>query len=150
MGTGIFKPSERTIMAKDKTVPVATIKSMAGNVPEFPMPVKIKHLNGTETTVEFMAKAMRKTEWAALRDAHLNYVKPTGDEDEAIKFSYTKAVGEDMQKAADLISKCASGWDLADAFTPESLVELEDTFGGALGAVLTAYDAAIFHGRVGN
>ena len=84
-------------MAKDKTVPVATIKSMAGNVPEFPMPVKIKHLNGTETTVEFMAKAMRKTEWAALRDAHLNYVKPTGDEDEAIKFSYAKAVGEDMR-----------------------------------------------------
>lgn len=54
---------------------------MAGNVHEFPMPVKIKHLNGAETTVEFMAKAMRKSEWAALRDAHLNYVKPTGDED---------------------------------------------------------------------
>ena len=138
-------------MAKDKTVPVTSIKSMAGTVPEFPLSVKIKHLNGTESAVEFMAKAMRKTEWAALRDAHMNPEKVTPEEgDGPTRFSFVAAVGEDMRKGADLIAKCASGWDLADPFTPDSLIELEDTFGGTLAALLGAYDTAIFQGRLGN
>ena len=138
-------------MAKEKTVPVTSIKSMAGTIPEFPLSVKIKHLNGTESAVEFMAKAMRKTEWAALRDSHMKPEKIAAEDGDApAKFSFAAAVGEDMRKGADLISKCASGWDLSDPFTPDSLIELEDTFGGTLASFLAAYDAAIWHGRLGN
>ncbi|UCV00298.1 phage tail assembly chaperone [Acidovorax radicis] len=137
-------------MAKEKSVPVATIKSMADEIPTFPLPLKIKRLNGTETEVEVTAKAMRKSEWAALRDAHMTVEKVEQEEGEAPRFSFVKAVGDDMRKGAELIAKCGTGWDLADPFTADSLADMEDTFGGTLARFLSDYDAAIFHGRVGN
>ncbi len=137
-------------MAKDKSVPVASIKSLAGEVPTFPLPLKLKRLDGTEAEVEVTAKAMRKSEWAALRDAHMNPEKAEGEEGEAPRFSYAKAVGEDMRKGAELIAKCGTGWDLSDPFNADSLVDLEDAFAGTLVRFLGDYDAAIFQGRVGN
>lgn len=137
-------------MAKEKTVPAFSIKSMADEIPTFALPLKIKRLNGTETEVEVTAKAMRKTEWAALRDAHMNPEKVEEVEGEAPRFSFAKAVGDDMRKGAELVAKCGTGWDLADPFTVDSLAEMEDTFGGTLARFLSDYDAAIFHGRLGN
>lgn len=137
-------------MAKEKSVPVATIKSMADEIPSFALPLKIKRLNGTETEVEVTAKAMRKSEWAALRDAHMNVEKVEQEDGEAPRFSFAKAVDDDMRKGAELIAKCGTGWDLADPFTADSLAEMENTFGGTLARFLSDYDAAIFHGRVGN
>lgn len=137
-------------MAKEKSVPVATIKSMADEIPPFALPLKIKRLNGTETEVEVTAKAMRKSEWAALRDAHMTVEKVEQEDGEAQRFSFVKAVGDDMRKVAELIAKCGTGWDLADPFTADSLADMEDTFGGTLARFLSDYDAAIFHGRVGN
>jgi hypothetical protein len=137
-------------MAKEKSIPVASIKSMADETPTFTLPLKIKRLNGTETQVEVTALAMRKSEWAALRDANMGVEKvdqPAGD---APRFSFVKAVGDDMRKGAELIVKCGVSWDLADPFTADSLMELEDKFGGTLARFLGDYDAAIFHGRVGN
>ena len=89
----------KTLSATDADT-VVRRRAKSGAVSLIPAKVSFNEeesLSEGQTTVEFMAKAMRKTEWAALRDAHLNYVKPTGDEDEAIKFSYAKAVGEDMR-----------------------------------------------------
>lgn len=137
-------------MAKEKTVPAFSIKSMADEIPTFPLPLKIKRLNGTETEVEVTAKAMRKTEWAALRDAHMNPEKVTPEDGETPRFSFVAAVAEDMRKGAELIAKCGTGWDLADPFTADAIAELEDTFGGTLARFLSDYDAAIFHGRLGN
>lgn len=137
-------------MAKEKTVPVATIKSMADEIPTFPLPLKIKRLNGTETQVEVTAKAMRKSEWAALRDAHMNIDQAGSPDGEAPQFSYVRLVEDDIRKGAELIAKCGTGWDLADPFTADSLAELEDAFGGTLARFLGDYDAAIFQGRVGN
>lgn len=138
-------------MAKEKSVPVATIKSMAGETPTFALPLKIKRLDGTETEVEVTAKAMRKSEWAALRDAHMNVEKVAAPEGDApAQFSFAVAIADDMRKGAELIAKCGTGWDLADPFTADSLAELEDQFGGTLARFLGDYDAAIFHGRVGN
>lgn len=137
-------------MAKEKTIPVSSIKSMAGEIPTFALPLKIKRLNGTETEVEVTAKAMRKSEWAALRDAHMAVEKVEQEEGAAPRFSFAKAVGDDMRKGAELIAKCGTGWDLADPFTVDSLAEIEDAFGGTLARFLSDYDAAIFYGRVGN
>lgn len=137
-------------MTKVKSVPVASIKSLAGEVPAFPLPMKLKRLDGTEEEVVVTAKAMRKSEWAALRDAHMNPEKIEAEEGEAPRFSFAKAVAEDMRKGAELIAKCGTGWDLSDPFTADSLAELEDCFGGTLARFLGDYDAAIFHGRLGN
>lgn len=138
-------------MAKEKSVPVTSLKTLVGAVPSFDLEVKIKRLDGTETAVTFKAKALRKTEWAGMRDAHLNIAKEAAETtDEPVKFSFTNAVSEDMRKGAELVSKCASGWDLEDEFNAANLIELEDAFGGTLASFLSAYDAAVFHGRLGN
>ena len=137
-------------MAKEKTVPVSSIKSMAGAILTFKLPLKIKHLDGTETEVEITAKAMRKSEWAALRDAHGKVEEVETEDGEKPRFSFVNAVVGDTRKAGELIAQCATGWDLSDPFTAESIAELEDTFGGTLARFLSDYDAAIFHGRLGN
>lgn len=59
-------------------------------------------------------------------------------------------VRKNLEDDADLITKFATGWDLEDDFTAANLVEMEDRYGGFLGAALNAYDRAIYHGRVGN
>ena len=142
-------------MTKVKSVPVASIKSLAGEAATFPLTVKIKHLNGNETEFTLTAKAMRKSEWAALRDEQINIARSVAESvtdaaSEPAKFSWASAVGDDMRKFADLITKCATGWDFEEAFNQDSLIELEDMFGGTLANVLQSYDAAIFHGRLGN
>lgn len=147
--------------SKQKSVPVTSLKSLGSAAPEFRLPVTITTLGGEEITVSFTARALRKTEWAALRDA---LAKPASAEESdteteteaeaepgpAPKFSFRSFVDGDMKKAADLLLKFATGWDLEDDFGAENLVEMEDRYGGSLSAVVTAYDAAIFHGRLGN
>lgn len=139
---------------KQKSVPVASLKSLAGMAPEFSLPVKIKRLDGEEITINFTAKALRKKEWAAMRDALIAPVAVEIDAGEEAaplaKFTFSSAIDGDMQKGADLVAQFATGWDLEDVMNAAALVELEDQIGGALSAVLGAYDAAIFHGRLGN
>lgn len=136
---------------KQKSIPVTSLKTLGGATPTFPLPVPVKLKNGSEAVVSFTAKALRKTEWAALRDAHSAAGQVTQELDAEFKpFSFVASVGADMRKGAELVSQCAEGWDLEDAFTVASLVDLEDRFGGTLGNFLAAYDAAIFQGRLGN
>lgn len=137
---------------KPKSVPVASLKSLAGAAPEFLLPVKIKRLDGEDVTINFTAKALRKKEWAALRDSFAAPIEAQTPEEDAPapKFTYTAAVAGDMDKGAGLVLQFASGWDLEDAFNAAALVEMEDQFGGSIATVLQAYDLAIFHGRLGN
>ena len=138
-------------MSKQKTVPVTSLKTLGSASPTFNLPVTIKRLGEAAVVINFTAKATRKTEWSALRDAHINPVKAEGQEDsEPVKFSFSAIVGEDMNKGAALVLQCADGWDLEDDFTTDNLKDMEDRFGGALASFLSAYDAAIFHGRLGN
>ncbi|MDD0814286.1 phage tail assembly chaperone [Curvibacter sp. HBC28] len=147
-------------MTKQKAVPVSSIKSLKGAAASFPLPLIIKRLDGSEVELVFTAKAMRKTEWAALRDAQ---TAPAAESAVAVEasaepaeikapepFSWSDMVKKDMSKVADLITKCAVGWSVTEEFNQESLIELEDMFGGTLGSFLQSYDSAIFLGRVGN
>lgn len=152
-----FTTLRKTIMIKPdkkKTVQVTSLKSIGVGAPEFHLPVSIKKLNGDEVTIGFTAKALRKTEWAAMRDELFKDVKVQdvdSDESEPVKNpSFSDAVQGGMSKSADLVMKFAIGWDLEDQFTNLSLVEMEDQLGGSLAKTLEAYDAAIFHGRLGN
>ena len=55
-----------------------------------------------------------------------------------------------MRQAAEIVAGAVTGWNLEDDFTVDSLVSLEDQIGGSLAAILSAYDAALFSGRLGN
>lgn len=116
------------------------------------MPVTIKRLSGEEVTINFTALALRKTEWAAMRDGFTTQVKPDAQStaEPVPAFSFVDFVQTDILKSAGLVMQFAKGWDLEDEFSAESLADMEDRFGGSIGVTLQAYDAAIFHGRLGN
>ncbi len=138
-------------MSKDKkSIPVASIKTLGGIAPEFSLPVSVPRLDGVTAELKLRGKGMRKSEWLALRDQHLQDLKGNDKPISDLEFSFAKLIGERTQEAADLICKGVSGWDLEDEFTPANLVELEDVLPGSLPAILAAYDAAMFHGRLGN
>ena len=137
---------------KQKTVQVTSLKIIGSRAPEFHLPVAIKQLGGEEVTIGFTVKALRKTEWAALRDASMGTPQERSADESEIetKFSFVNLVNGGMSDTADLVMKFADGWELDDPFTHQSLVEMEDQLGGSLALTLQAYDAAIFHGRLGN
>jgi hypothetical protein len=59
-------------------------------------------------------------------------------------------VNKALKQDAGLVLKFATGWDLEDAFTLEKIGEAENTFGGFIGNALTAYERAVYQGRLGN
>lgn len=131
-----------------KTVALTSLKSLGGATPEFNMTAKLPRQDGTFIEVTLKLKALRKSEWAKLRDEHIAGLR-AGKSEEG-EFTYTHQVVVGVQEAAELLCKVAIGWDLDDEFTPSNLVELEDIMPGAMGTVLANIDAALFHGRVGN
>ena len=137
-------------MAKQKTVPVTSLKLMAGKLPTFPLTVTVKNLDGDEFPIVFTAKAQKKSEWAAIRDAHCKTVDGEDAPAEKAEFSFEDLVKDGMRHAAEMVAGAVSGWNLEDEFTVDSLIVLEDQCGGSLAKVLNKYDAALFTGQLGN
>ncbi|MEJ5030026.1 phage tail assembly chaperone [Comamonas sp. MYb69] len=137
-------------MAKQKTVPVTSLKLMAGKLPTFPLTVTVKNLDGDEFPIVFTAKAQKKSEWAAIRDAHRKTVDGEDSPAEKAEFSFEDLVKDGMRHAAETVAGAVSGWNLEDEFTVDSLIVLEDQCGGSLAKVLNKYDAALFTGQLGN
>lgn len=155
---------------KVKSIPAARLKSLGTQAPQFELPITVSKLDGTVAQLLLQCKAMRKTEWSKLRDqrhreAMEAVLKP--EEAEAIQFrriedeepqtltamlqqGYESIVLSGLRRDAETVLLFATGWDLEDAFTAESLMALEDEFGGSLIAILNAYDLAIYQGRLGN
>lgn len=138
-------------MAKQKSVPVTSLKMMAGKLPTFDLPVTVKNLDGDEFEIVFKAKAQRKSEWAKLRDAHRKTeAKDEGKPAEKAEFSFEALVNDGMQQAAEIVMGAVEGWNLEDEFSVAALIQLEDWCGGSLAATLSNYDTALFTGQVGN
>lgn len=186
---------------KTKTVAVTVLKRLGSQPAKFELPVTISKLDGTTAQITLHCKALRKTEWAALKDSHQRagidavtelVPKPvpatapaapakrvrkgnaakagldalmaqpeaaTAAPQESVadmvtsmikKIGYETTVRKGIKSDADTVLQFAHGWDLEDPFTPSTLQQLEDEFGGALRASLNAYDIAIFQGRLGN
>lgn len=151
---------------KPKSIPASSLKTLGDQVPTFELPVAFKRLDGSEFSITFHAKGMRKTEWAAVKDAFRKNIADveaakTGAEGDApateaeapapaAEFSLAKVVGEGLARSADLVTEFATGWELTDPFGVETLADLEDRFGGSLNRIVEAYDAATFQGRLGN
>lgn len=137
-------------MAKQKTVPVTSLKMMAGKSPTFPPTVTVKNLDGDEFDVVFTAKAQKKSEWAAIRDAHRKTADGVEQPAEKAEFSFEDLVKDGMRQAAEIVAGAVTGWNLEDEFSVDSLIVLEDQCGGSLAKVLSKYDAALFTGQLGN
>lgn len=135
-------------MAKQKTVPVTSLKLMAGKLPTFPLTVTVKNLDGDEFPIVFTAKAQKKSEWAAIRDAHRKSVD--GEEGSTADTTLKEIVTDGMRHVAEMVAGAMSGWNLEDEFNVDNLIELEDQCGGSLAKVLNKYDAALFTGQLGN
>jgi hypothetical protein len=55
--------------AKKDPVPVFVLKRLGSQAPEFDMPVDIQKLDGTPARLTLRCKALKKTEWAGIKDA---------------------------------------------------------------------------------
>lgn len=133
-----------------KSVPVASIKSLAGVTPEFDVPVTIQRREGEPAKIKIRTKAMRKSEWAVMRDEHLKAERDASKTKSSGDFSFAELVASDAKKATELICKAGISWDLEDEFTAENLAELEDLIPNSIVAALNAIDLALFQGRLGN
>lgn len=171
-----------------KTVPATVLKRLGTQCPEFALPVTIQRLDGAAVQIDLRCKALRKSEWAKVRDERQRALleslapAPTGPApteaapapadaaapapaepaateparpiDAALQALHTTGFGANVAKGlrsdAELVLTFALGWGLEDDFTADGLMALEDEFGGATRAIITAYETAIFHGRLGN
>lgn len=136
----------------EKTVALTSLKSLGGAIPEFTMPVKVPRVDGTLADLSFTVKGLRRTEWAAARDAYIETLRSKeeakGEDQE--KFSFVDFVTKNIEDAAALVTKAAVGWNLEDDFSTENLLAMEDMMPGSLAITLQSIDQALFHGRVGN
>lgn len=137
---------------EQKTVALTSLKSLGGAIPEFTMPVKVPRVDGTLADLSFTVKGLRRTEWAAARDAYIETLRSKeeakGEDQE--KFSFVDFVTKNIEEAAALVTKAAVGWNLEDDFGTENLLAMEDMMPGSLAITLQSIDQALFHGRVGN
>lgn len=123
---------------------------MAGKSPTFPMSVTVKNLDGDEFDINLTAKAQRKSEWAAIRDAQRKTSEDVDKPAEKADFSFEDMVKDGMRQAAEIVAGAITGWNLEDDFNVDSLIVLEDQCGGSLAKILSKYDAALFTGQLGN
>lgn len=156
---------------KLKSIPVTRLVRLGTQAPTFDLPVDVTKLDGGQAKLVLVCKAMRKTEWAQTRDTlHAKALEalraPVVDEPAADDGVVVDAVGaalanllkqgqdakvrEGLTRDAEAVLEFATGWDLEDDFNAVSLMALEDEFGGSLSRILTAYDLAIYQGRLGN
>ncbi|MDR0216192.1 MAG: phage tail assembly chaperone [Comamonas sp.] len=138
-----------TKSASQKSVAVASIKSLGGATPNFDMPIKASRADGSVVELTIKVKGMRKSEWARIRDEHIAMLREKGDE-QGGEFTFAKLASAGSKEAAELVAKAATGWDLEDDFTAENMVEIEDLVPGSISTILGGIDAALFNGRVGN
>lgn len=163
-----------------KTVPATILKRLGTQAPEFDLPVTITRLDGVAVQIDLRCKALRKSEWAKVRDERQrrlleSIASPAEATDDAAtavpgkddvegtearpidtalrtldKTGFEANVTKGLRSDAELVLTFALTWGLEDDFTADSLVALEDEFGGATRAIITAYENAIFQGRLGN
>lgn len=149
-----------------KSIPATTLKLLGKKPAEFDMPVTLVQLDGEEVKFYMRVKALDAKEWAALRDdrqrAVLSAMKPAdmtpndGETpiDAAIRMidkrGFAARTAETAERDAELVMKFAVSWPAEDPLTSESLVQLESEVPGSLETLIGSYDAARFHGRLGN
>lgn len=105
---------------KTKSTPVAVLKRLGTQAPEFALTCTLQKLDGTPVQLTLQCKALRKTVWAGMKDEHqraaleaiTDLVKPAADPQPAPADAKTAARRTKASKAAQ-----AAPADAADAIT---------------------------------
>ena len=123
--------------------------------------------DGTVGAIVMTFRYRTRTEWGALLDAHNAAKKERGEAAlkvflDAVERARTDgqpmppAPGAEAAQAAEvdadshLVLDLATGWDLPDPFTFESLRQLADEAPGLISEMVRDYGQAIHEGRLGN
>lgn len=151
---------------EQKSIPATTLKLLGNKPAEFDMPVTLNQLGGEPLTFSIKCKALKKDEWAALRDARqksilesMKPIKVEGEEgmshiDASIamldKGGFAVKTVESAKRDADLVMKFAVSWPADEPLNADTLVALENESGGSLDTIINTYHEALFFGRLGN
>lgn len=150
-------------MSTQKTKPAVQLV-LGSQAITFPLPITVKKLDGSEATVTFTCKALRKSQWAQVRDDHQKTIfqrladrateaQPTTLQERIERVEahgVHSSVAQSLQSDAGLILQFVTAWDLAEDLSADTLQLLEDEFGGTFAKLLEAFETAIYQGRLGN
>src|SRR5690606_35898985 len=139
-------------------IPAVVLKSLGAIAPTFDMPVDIPNRGGDPIAITVTCKALGKLAWARIRDAanasaderSEARIEAASKEGERARIRVAEIVEEGLQADSALVLEFATGWDLEDELTAENLARLEDQCGGALRAIVEAYELAVYQSRLGN
>ena len=143
-------------MSKVKSIPAVSLKNLIGMAPTFEMPVQINVRGADPVTIHMSCKAMGKLAWAKLRDASNDVMRDSAGarikaaKEEEARLHVADVVSEAMQSDVRLILEFATKWDLEDELTADNLQRLEESFGGAMRAMIEAYETAVYQSKLGN
>lgn len=144
-----------------KSIPAVVLKSIEDIPVEFELPVDIPLRKGGTATVTLQCIAHEKTAWAAIRDRTnaamaqrqedriQATVARTLDDGPAVP-KIEDVVREELAANAAVVMEFATSWDFSNPLTVDSLSNLENRSGGALAAIVNAYEIAIYQSRLGN
>jgi len=143
---------------KQKSIPAVTLKSLGSIAPTFDMPVEVPVRGSEPATINLTCKALGKLAWARIRDAanasaderSEARIEAASKEGERARIKVAEIVEEGLQADSATVLEFATGWDLEDPLNAENLQRLEDQCGGALRAIVEAYEMAIYQSRLGN
>lgn len=142
---------------KQKSIPATALKSIGDLNPAFEMNVGVQARAGAEVMIKLQCQAHGKLEWAAIRDKANDEARERSEkrveaasEDDAKSIRIVDVVRETMAAESALVMEFATGWDLSDELSAESLQRLENKCGGSISAMISKYEIAIYQGRLGN
>ncbi len=132
-----------------------------GKTPDtFPRTVEIIDIEGGVSEIEFTFKYRTKKQFAELLDEGIKAAKaehaasvPESEKEGLDAISdqfYSDLISKNDKKSAEHVLKIAKGWDLADEFTVDKLMQLENDYPGSLQAIAQTYAKAVSEVRTKN
>ena len=150
---------------KAKSKPATELKSTNGQAVTFPVTLELDRLDGERVQITFQCKFKGKRAWSKERREYTDALRAAaqaavagGDADAEApepqpapaKRGLDDLVAEGIERDAALVAKVLAGWSLPEPCNADTLADLEDNFGGALGKFLDKYERAIYAGQLGN
>lgn len=132
-----------------------------GKTPEiFKRTVEVIDIEGGVSEIEFTFKYRTKKQFAELLDEGIKATKaehaanvPESEKEGLDAISdqfYSDLIAKNDKKSAEHVLKIAKGWDLADEFTVDKLMQLENDYPGSLQAIAQTYAKAVSEVRTKN
>lgn len=128
-------------------------KIVLGSRPEsFKKKILVQLPEGETGEITVTYKYRTRKEFGAFVDEVVKSAGVTlaGPSDDEVKFSLAQALAKTTGDNADYVMQIVLGWDLAAAFSRESVAQLCDELPGVSMAIIDTYRQACIDGRLGN